>query len=218
MSLKVFTKIEKTFLLRGINPDEIAKKYNDGYFKNCIKKAINNSFLDSNIDCDNTKPIYYDSKSFNKCLIVTSNYEMFNNYKDGEGLPIKGKCQWCLLQIIRPPIGIPIKCIKNKDKYIFYVDGVYCSFPCCFSGLKRLLFYTFKNDKPLYKNSEQLLRLMYDLNYPGKKLFEAPDWQLLVENGGSLTKENFFDSNYSYCKIPGYLIPIKTRYITKRNV
>ena len=218
VSKQVFTKSELTFLLRGIDKDDMAKKYNEGYFKNVTKKQVNKLVtIGDDITYDNTKPIYYDSKSFDKCIIVSSNYEMFDNFEENS-LPIKGKCHWCLIPITVPPIGIPVKCVKYKDKYVFFVDGCYCSFPCCYSGVKSLTQFTYRNDKPLYKNSEQLLLFMFELNYPGKKLKEAPDWKLLIENGGSLTRDKFFDFDCLYHKIPNYLIPIKTRYIIQKNV
>lgn len=80
--------------------------------------------------------------------------------------------------------------IPVLEQDIFIVDGVFCSFPCCMAFIQDN-----KNKNPLYRESECLLRQMY------QKIFEtadrtnpiisAPSWRLLQDYGGHLSITDF---------------------------
>lgn len=98
-------------------------------------------------------------------------------------------CYWCRHPFKTPPWFCPVK--HNDSSNIYEVDGVFCSVECTNAYLYE------NNNNLLYKDSRQLLSLMY-AQRTGKfntEIFnKAPSWKLLQAYGGDMTIEQFRSS------------------------
>tara|TARA_B110000483_G_C18194410_1_gene542360 strand:+ start:2244 stop:2690 length:447 start_codon:yes stop_codon:yes gene_type:complete len=98
-------------------------------------------------------------------------------------------CYWCRYPFKTAPWFCPVK--FNQVSKIYEVDGVFCSRECTNA-------YLYENSNNLlYKDSRQLLSLMYAQNtghFHKKNLDRAPSWKLLQAYGGDMTIEQFRSS------------------------
>lgn len=95
-------------------------------------------------------------------------------------------CWNCSLSFTTIPIGFPNKIMPSKSTYpnhewIYYVYGCFCSFQCALSYNR------------LYKSgdNEELLNKMYKAFSYGDHVEEAPNKLLMIQYGGTLTKEQY---------------------------
>ena len=105
---------------------------------------------------------------------------------------------------MKTPVGLPVAMEINGDHVTFTVVDSFCDFGCAFSFLKRQLCLSREYRGPLYMNSEQMLYSMYYRMHPdkvGERIVEKPDWDLLRENGGPLTDEEFDGISAHYVPI-----------------
>lgn len=91
------------------------------------------------------------------------------------------------------PIGIPLKMETFDHVMIFYVEGFFYSYESCYTFIKNS-----KDDR--YKNSIKYLKILFQREYPDKKLKEAPDWRLLKSSGMGNMSIKEFRSNMSILK------------------
>lgn len=234
--LDTITHITPTFLLKGIDPVKVITNYLNRKYDSLrlpltkITTATNFtpvSLLPRYGDSVNDQTYIYRDKTNNQQIITTSNHYSYSIVRDNieNGRPIqllvKGKCRWCHLELKVEPVGIPIKIeILGNRSYVFHVDGQYCSFECCYAGLKRLNIPNPYYRDPLYMDSEQMLKLMYSVIYPNAgRLREAPDWTLLKENDGPLDAKEFFNNSHIYQRTTNIiLLPVKIEYTLSKSL
>jgi len=56
-----------------------------------------------------------------------------------------------------------------------------------------------------YEEAKLLIKLLFSLAYPGKKLEPAPDYLLLEENGGPVSADIYFSGFYSFKEDKSYV-------------
>jgi hypothetical protein len=96
----------------------------------------------------------------------------------------------------------------------FVVDGVFCSFPCCFA------FIDDHRHDPLYTQSVSLLRRMYYTLFDVSTSFvKAPSWRLLSAYGGTLSIQDFRKSfsNVQYIA-SDHIVQKPVRYIYEKQI
>lgn len=105
------------------------------------------------------------------------------------------KCYWDRNTFDCKPVGIPVKYEKKGSECIFYVDGIFCSFNCCYAYLKE------HSSDEIYNESLSLMYLLYRYMH-GENAVDrfnpAPSWRLLEEYGGPMTIEEFRMSFSNY--------------------
>ena len=110
---------------------------------------------------------------------------------------------------------------KMEQELIFHVIDCYCDFRCAFSYLKRRTGESRLYRGPFYSNCEQLLYCMYYRVYPERKdekILEKPDWELLRENGGPLSSEEFDGECAEFYMIPSLaMLSAKKQYFKINN-
>jgi len=240
---KPIIEILPTFLLRSVDPAKVIADYQNGKYQNLSmhNKVENQPTLNQRLPSISLLPDYdksadsesysYVDKSNVQRIVGTTNHRNYEiikaNTQLAGALPFGNgeKCNWCRVELTQSPIGIPIKiqCLKTKDAsqgenkyYVFHCEGSYCSFECCYAGLKQLNQPIFVTRDSLHMESEQMLRFMYDIIYPNSKLQEAPDWRILKDNGGFLSREEFFSCNHTFHRLPSIiLLPAKVEYARK---
>ena len=55
-------------------------------------------------------------------------------------------------------------------------------------------------------DSETILRTLFNILYPDKKLCDLSDWALLESNGGPLTESEYFSNTSIYKSVPNVVI------------
>jgi len=226
--LKTVNHVSGGFTIRKISPKEIA----DFYFKG---QYVNRSMPDSKIrgstglvklgkemGKDPSSEIYrFLDKSNNSQSILTTNHALYRYILDVQNnksvdKPIL-KCKYCKRNILKTPVGLPISMIIKGDETHFVVIDSFCDFGCMFSHLKRKNMENRFYKDPLYMNVEQLMYCMYYAMYPdrtGTTIKDKPDWDLLRENGGPLTNEDFDSNCAEYVSVPSVIVlPSKKQYI-----
>lgn len=192
-----------TFVLEGLNIHSIDKKYN-------INLRSNINDLGCNMNKTNIDDLEYgynkvysyldEAKKTKKCLI-----SMHNTV--GKRLPNKCSlcCHWCRHEFSSTPIGCPLK--KNKKVYI--VDGIYCSFNCVLAFIDSTSNY-------IYNDSYRLLSVMYNdlFNTNIDTVLKAPSWKLLTNYGGNKSIEEFRSdfNKIEYNDINNFLIELPVQH------
>jgi len=225
-------RIPESFTIRKIDPKILAIKFFNNEFDNRVipeKKIKNVSQLlkiGKNIGTDISSEVFrFKDKGNNNQSIYTTNHALYDyavktaNGKSCE-VPIL-KCKYCKRKILKNPTGLPIAMEIENENISFSVIDSFCDFGCAFSNLKRRLGENRSYRGPLYENAEQLLYTLYYRVYPdkfGTKIKDKDDWDLLRENGGPLTDEEFDSEAYSYIPVPTVTIfPVKNQYIKISN-
>lgn len=107
---------------------------------------------------------------------------------------MKYKCWWCTFTIDETSgqlLGCPINVTREGNKKIYSTDGVFCSFNC----VKAYILQKEQFDV-LYENSHILLGHMFcDMNgfITPITIEPAPDKKLLLDYGGYMTKEQYYE-------------------------
>lgn len=196
-----------------VNPNEVLKKFNEGYFKELPNfdfkiKADKTSFKTKFYTFDIQQPIFKTMLRNNTIEIVyTTGTKAQNAFKDGTLKDLEREC--CMCKRKYKGIGLPI--IKEeeeiKDKIIFHGVGSYC-----YSGI-----CTKNHIEVLFKPSEQNLYLdrlykMWHQYFPDR---DIPDLNpiVLLENDGCLEYEELFRKS-KVTKLNG-IITVPAREIFK---
>lgn len=134
-------------------------------------------------------------------------------------LPNTRPCIWC--RRIKPNAGtIPQTMIEDtrNNLYIFQGSLTAHSLNCA------LAYCEYKQSVPWnmrdYNLSEaaKLVRFLFDLMHPGKRLKAALSWELLDYNGGPLTEEEYDQNTYNFIKTPNIvLLPFKEIWVNRTN-
>lgn len=225
-------KITESFTLRKIDSKNIAKKFFAGDYQNRtlpetkIRASVSVVKIGKEIGNDKNSEVFsYKDKNNNNQIIYTTNHTLYNyvmnsNPNSKENAPIL-KCKYCKRGNLRRPIGLPIKMEKKKDEITFHVIDSFCDFGCAFSHLKRRTGTHRLYRGTLFANAEQLLHLFYYRVFPdriGESIREKPDWDLLRDNGGPLTNEEFDMNSSEYIPVPSIILqPAKQQYV-KMNI
>ena len=104
-------------------------------------------------------------------------------------------CYWDCHKFDTLPIGCPIKLeIDENGKSVYVTDGIFCSFPCCYSFIREKL--KTRGEIHTYRESLNLLNHLYfDVfgSYPVKGgIAEAPHWRLIFN--GNMNIDEFRNS------------------------
>ena len=228
---KTVFRLSENFSLRKIEPKSIALKffegsYNDRKFPNKKIKNIGASLkIGKDVGNDMNSEVYrFKDKNNNNQTIYTTNhalYDYINKTNQGNitDLPIL-KCKYCKRGSLKSPIGLPISMDIQNDKVTFTVIDAFCDFGCAFSYLKRKKNESRLYRGPIYANAEQILYFLYYRVYPdkvGENIKDKPDWELLRENGGPLTNEEFDSESSEYFSIPSVNVSCAKKQYIKLN-
>ena len=235
------TRINPTFLLKGIDPAKLYADYQTGYFnrppptKSKIKITQNSAILAPVYGTTNYDPVF-SVKDRNNCsiIIATTGHSDFDVFtRTGGNLPVGGRCGHCKEDFTETAIGYPIGYsettvltnVEGKEPvyrliYTFWVEGKFCSFECALGYIKLILSKPADFRDTTIRDTERLLKLLYKRMYPNSgTLRGAQDPNLLLVNGGWLTKEQWQDVRHVYIRTDRILmIPAKVEYIRQNFI
>ena len=226
------TRIVPTFLLKGIDVNNIWERYLNGEFtrsepieKKKIILAQNTAIVAPIYGTTNSSPVFC-VKDRNNCSVVIAttghkDYQVFTS--TGGELPVGGRCI-CGKDIVGQAIGYPVAyqeqvLLTSENKYhtfyTFWTEGRFHSFRCALWYVNTLLARPSDQRDGTYRDSARLLKLLYKLTYPDSTvLLPASDPYLLEENGGSLKEEEWDDTRYHYRRTERVvIIPAKVEYV-----
>ena len=238
---KAVIHVSESFTIRKIDAKEIASKYFRGEYDNRtlpdfkLKTSNATIRLGKDIGKDASSEVYrFTDRGNNNLSILTTNHALYryvNELQNGKSSeePFL-RCKYCKRGNLKKPVGMPINMIvknsslncslneqPNNNEVIFTVIDSFCDFGCMFSYLKRKNCEHRHYKGPLYMNAEQLLYAMYYRIYPDRlnqSIKEKPEWDLLRENGGPLTDEEFDLDASEYIPIPSVIaLPAKKQYL-----
>ena len=221
---KSVIRISENFTIRKIEPKKIAENYFMGKYKDRTlpqtKIKSTNAFIKIGKDVgqqSSSEIFQFKDKNNNYQTIYTTNHTLYQqSLENCDKKPIL-KCKYCKRGNLLQPVGLPISMETQEENIIFYTIDAFCDFGCAFSFLKRKNSESRLFRNSLYMNAEQMLYCFYYRVYPnkvGEKIKEKPDWDLLRENGGSLTNEEFDSDSVQYIPIPSLIMfPAKKQYI-----
>jgi hypothetical protein len=222
-------RFKPNFVLKGIDPNEIKKKYSEGKYNNLhlppsrIRLSSVSHVSTAIYGSSPNDPKYqFKDKNNMSIVVVTSNTKKYDMYFRGIFENEKGgRCWWCLRDFVHKPVHIPIHMEKMKrdDKtyYCFWSENIRCcGYRCAYAWVLRQALID-----PLYKLSDYYLRMIFHFQYPNhadKILKPADDPQLLEVHGGSHKNEDFDKNNYFYKRTSNVvLLPAKVEYLQNRT-
>lgn len=226
-------KINPTFLLKGVDPVELVKKYVSGNFnsqfnKSKIPRAKNNISIIPSNRTGSQDPVFSVKDRFNNFIIIsTSNHENFKVFTESGGeLKKGGICDRCHKTFEHTGIGYPVKynekSVLSNDRYriiyVFYIEGCFCCFEHCLEYVNLMLSQPLTQRDNMLNDAASALKFMHSLIYPGQTLLSSNNPCLLKNNGGSLTEEEWEDKRYIYVPTDRLLlIPVKREHIRFDN-
>jgi hypothetical protein len=203
-------------VMRNINPHQILSEYRNGKYNNM--KISGNSFsVNGGVSSNNYNRLnekYYEINNGKSNVIVTTNQadlEESLNQNSVYNMSLKkcGICIYCRMPLEKMaegqyPVGIPYKIENRGGVYVFHTISKYCSFECAYG------YCLSKDNLAEYITN---LKIYFETVHPGKKLTQALDPDLHIRNGGMLSDEQYYRSNYAYHKRNNYIsVPAKKEF------
>lgn len=222
------TKITPAFHLKGINHKDTCDRINQ-ILNNKINKDLNYvlsmlpkiSVTSSNIiSSESTVPVQYISPELDIEESGKRVFELFD--KSGGELPHGGRCDFCKRDFTDVVIGYPVKddykiALVGGEKKMtttYFCEGVFDTYNCALGYLNKFVNHPINKCYVNVIESKRLLHEMFEANHKGKILIPAPDPSLLISNGGSVSEEDWCNSNYCYSRTESIItIPIKVDYV-----
>ncbi len=232
------TKINPTFLLKGLDINKVIADYQSGVFsrpissKSKIVISNNTTILAPVYGTTNQAPIY-SIKDRNNCSVVIAttghvDYELYT--LNGGQMPDGGRCDCCKKDFEHKVIGYPLSyqeatILTNSDLgvpvyrtiYKFWMDGCCCSFECAYWEVEKMLEKSSNYRDNTIRDSSRMLQMLYKLMHPdGPPLRMAQNPRLLNVHGnrGSLTRQQWEDKKHIYVRTDRiFLMPAKVEYI-----
>jgi hypothetical protein len=216
-----------TFNLRGIKFVDLYNAYKRGDYNKLklpeskVKDANVSSLAATVYSTSEAEGIYTKTNRDGSTIIrVTTDQKSFEIFNKTGSLPEKGMCDNCRriksnLMVCPTSIysieGLE-ETIGNTDsknaKYIVYGPTLQCSFRCALTYAR-----LYSKVDHQFSNSEEIIKFIFHLIYPGKTLEPAPDYKLLVSNGGSITDDEYDNPKYQYTKVVSVIMaPLKMEY------
>jgi hypothetical protein len=207
------------FTLRGVNASEILEDFiKENYYNNVqngviiIKHEINQNVVK---DEDPNNQSFYYTCNTTKQIVHTTNQDRYKIVLETGNPNIESEftCLTCNKTYKMIPFGIPVKLetlvINYLIRYVFHITKPYY---CCFEHVYEALtiITDIPNSDPMYRTSEEMLKMMHEIMYPNKELSYLKNKDLYKNYHGFLDNEN---SQSRYVKSPNLIcLPVKEQY------
>lgn len=221
---KSIIRVSENFTIRKIDPKAIVQRFFNGEYgnrnlpTNKIKISTASVKMGKDVGQKESAEVFqFKDKNNNYQTIYTTNHVSYKQFSEETNEKPIIKCKYCKRGNLKNSVGLPIAIEKKDGVIIYYIIDSFCDFGCAFSFLKRKNSESRLFRNSLYMNAEQMLYCFYYGVYPdkvGEKIKEKPDWDLLRENGGPLTNEEFDSDSTEYVHVPSIImLPAKKQYI-----
>lgn len=218
--------LQKVFSLRGTNSREVLDELRNGEFDEmpkCLKKILRAEIGEKSLLATKRGTSYEDGtfiiKDSNNSNIVIAftgqeNYEIRSNDKKFSKRKI---CRFCHNEFKGDPKGYIVKYEivdqivdgVYEKKYLFWEMGDFCSRKHAYNAIKR----TRRSNWRLYSTlTASVIKLEDKKNEGREKNIGLSDPELLLENGGSVSRNEFEDPRFCWENIGVYFFPAKEAY------
>jgi hypothetical protein len=224
---KTLVNVIPSFLLRGIDPNEILNQYKSGQFSGLhfspstgIKvKVAPITFVPISTESTNDPFYSFRDKNGYPHVVAFTNQDEYLSYMKGE--KISHICMLCFKSFTHDvesiPLSAELRYFKKENEentliktIIVIGEGSYCCPDHCFTAL-RMMVYNHRHDM-LYHDSEMIYKNIISERFPGLQLKEV-DIKLLKRFGGSVSDDEFDPSMYEYRRMNNFIvIPSKIAY------
>lgn len=234
------TKINPTFLLKGLDVNKLLADYQAGVFsrnvstKSQIKISSNITILAPVYGTTNKSPIFC-IKDRNNCsvIIATTGHVDFDVFtRTGGQLQNGGRCDACKKDFEHAAVGYPLgyqesTVLTNSDSniqnaryriiYTFWVEGTYCGFECAYEDLEKITEKSSNYRDSTVRDSGRMLQMLYKLMYPNNPPLRPKQNPRLLNvhgNRGSLSEDQLDDKRHIYIRTDRIvMMPAKVEYI-----
>lgn len=210
-------------LLRGVSLDDTVKKYmQNGYSKlnepakkvNCdLKEKEISKACKENVKCTGLVETKNETGKIITCLNFCINEK--GNYQEYGQSDGKYNCMYCLMNIKKDFLGIPIYCEIENDKRIYYCIDIFCNWSCWYAEAQiRLRLFPER-----YSNSIHYMCDIYETT-TGKKFSElkaSNNKYFLKIFNGPMDYETFHATAGTYTKPPSNYIFRNTEQIYEKE-
>jgi hypothetical protein len=208
MSETIIFGISPTFYLKQIFPLLFTQKYLNGDFKHIDINFLKINHKKSAINISQQVEIIGNSPLSKMFTLVDRNNNSFtcvttNNFSDEAKETI---CQWCRCNFSHSWIGIPYRLEVTENNSIYYTDGRYCCFECCFADLTYQSNRRFNRFHGQYVSADILLEQLHERIYPNTKLYPSPHFSLHERNGGALPDKDYYSQRSIFIETTGIII------------
>lgn len=202
-----------SFVLRNIDPYQILKKYNDGFYNQV--SIPNDPVFEKDSGTNNKKNnIYYELNDGKTRTVVAKGYDDCKKAKESKSpfevtLMKHGLCEFCRknlgeLSDNEYPVGVPYSIEKRGQFYVFETIEKTCSFECCLA-----LARTKVELKPFIPN----VYTYFNIIHPQKELVPSQNPNNHERNGGHLNDEEYYGTTHRYFRSPNIIsLPSITEY------
>ena len=208
--------------IRQVNYYDVLKKLPEIYKVNDIKQEkvkLNLSTgagSDSNSERFVEKSAFIDMERNTRKYYVTTKHKYFNilsNKETNKG----GRCRCCLNDFAHAGLGIGFRMKMEKGELMIYVvdQNDYCSYECEYFMLINKCIPGWRHDSDRYMTALKILKIMFDMSYPGEILRECNDPRLLRQYGGPLSNTEY--SKHKYIETSMIIMPCKRVYLQENE-
>lgn len=202
-----------SFVLRNIDPYQILKKYNDGFYSQM--DIPNDPIFEKDSGTNNKKNnIYYELNDGKTRTVVAKGYDDCKKAKETKSpfevtLMKHGLCEFCRknlgeLSENEYPVGVPYSIEKRGQFYVFETIEKTCSFECCLA-----LARTKVELKQFIPN----VYTYFNIIHPQKELIPSQNPNNHERNGGHLNDEEYYGTTHRYFRSPNIIsLPSITEY------
>lgn len=215
------------FSLLKITPKDVLNKLLD-----CKYDSIHTTDLSFDVDLSfnrkiETPNIKIDGNRFEQKVISNGknvtiahvNNDLYQQFIEKGHIikPEEYTCLWCRRKKHNEePVRIPFKLEKLNNMIFVHVMFTTCTYNCALAEIENRLI-RFPHDKN-YEESKLLIKLLFAKVYPGKKLEPSPDYLILEDNGGPVSKDVYFSSTYTFKEDPTYVfVPAQRLYFFSKS-
>ena len=226
-----------TFLLRGINHEEILKAYLNGEYDTMGLSSIPKKpqlgrikaikhVQETGVGKDDQCAVYDKVAGSSTFRVFTTNAGYYKPYvmdidtseeAETAALVINKavNCDYCRQPITLIPLVVPIRSVKKEGKLV--VSGTYIvGHSCCALAIIREQ-NRLNPQNSQYRDSEQILKNVVFLLTGIVPTRQAPDWKLLEANGGSMEASTYYDSDIVLEPNPNVVFTVaKTQWDAKK--
>lgn len=202
-------ELANSLLLRAIIPHEVMEKYKAGHFSNIKLKKIATQRKEE------PAPISEGTSQYDACYtkhtprgavrILTTDHILFTNGENKATIRLL-RCRGCHKRISKilpedhDPVHLVTKMTLKDTEYHFEGEGVYCDTICAERHRQELAADISRGY--IYRNAEPAMKLYHKLLTGEDEIPSRAHWSLLIEYGGSITREEYYRNRQRYIRCP----------------
>jgi hypothetical protein len=193
-------EIKLKLLLPYINKEKLTERYNtELQFKEVNKKIkileTNRNIFREKYSENRDDVIHCERTRNNDEIIIYSDSQLdFEFYKATGSISSGGRCEFCLDDIKDKHIGYPVKIDFKNKRYIFYIEGRFCSHECSYGFIFN--YFNISNHNEKYLDILSNIKTLFYLLFEKDDLICPPNPRFLKSNGGHMERSEWLSKEH----------------------